>query len=91
MGANNVFVVVHMPVGLRAALGEGRLRDLVAAHPRAKVNLAVGPDEVAALLPRADAALIVPSVAPVLAPAPQQKLSRISGTWPSTSGSKAQP
>ena len=69
MAAADVFVVVSMPAGLRAAIGEERLRRLVAAHPRAEVALAEDPERFAALLPRADAALVWPTMAPLLAPA----------------------
>jgi phosphoglycerate dehydrogenase-like enzyme len=69
MVERDVFVVVSMPAGLRAALGEERLQQLVAAHPRVEVALAADPDRFAELLPRADAALVWPTMAPLLAPA----------------------
>lgn len=69
MVAEDVFVVVHMPAGLHALLGEERLRRLVNAHPRAEVALAEDAEQFAALLPRADAAMVLPPVAPLLAPA----------------------
>jgi D-2-hydroxyacid dehydrogenase (NADP+) len=67
MAEQDVFVVVSMQSGLRAALGEERVRQLVAAHPRAEVALAADPDRFAELLPRADAALVWPTMAPLLA------------------------
>ena len=67
--AEDVFVVVSMPAGLRAALGEDRLRRLGTAHPRAEVALVDDPDRFTALLPSADAALVWPTMGPLLAPA----------------------
>ncbi|MFN8514123.1 MAG: D-2-hydroxyacid dehydrogenase [Chloroflexia bacterium] len=64
----DVFVLAHTPPGFRAFLGEEGLRQLVAAHPRAEVVLADDPDRFAALLPRADGAIMMPSLAPLLAP-----------------------
>src|SRR5690349_7188817 len=69
MAAQDVFVLVHMPPGLRALMGEERLRELVAAHPRAEVMLVDDPDRFAALLPRADAAMVFPAMVPLLTPA----------------------
>lgn len=69
MSAHDVSILIHMPPGVRALIGEERLRHLVAAHPRAEVALAADPDRFAELLPRADAALVMPSAGPLLAPA----------------------
>ena len=69
MAAENVFVVVSLPAGLRAALGEDRLRRLGTAHPRAEVALVDDPHRFTALLPSADAALVWPTMGPLLAPA----------------------
>jgi D-2-hydroxyacid dehydrogenase (NADP+) len=69
MATTDVFVLTSMPAGLRAALGEEQVRRLANAHPRAAVALVDAPDRFAALLPRADAVLAWPSIAPLLAPA----------------------
>lgn len=69
MAERDVFVVMSMPTGLRAALGEERLQQVLDAHPRAEVVLTADPDRFAELLPRADAALVWPTMAPLLAPA----------------------
>jgi phosphoglycerate dehydrogenase-like enzyme len=69
MAERDVFVLVSMPPGLRAALGEERLRRLVAAHPRAEVVPAESPARFAELLPHADAALVWPTMVSLLAPA----------------------
>jgi phosphoglycerate dehydrogenase-like enzyme len=66
--SESVFVLVNMPVQFRAVLGENRLHDLAAAHPRAEVVLADDASAFAALLPRADGVLIWPTMAPLLAP-----------------------
>ncbi len=69
MVEQDVFVVVSVPTGLRAAVGEERLGRLLAAHPRAEVVTTDDPDCFAELLPRADAAIVWPTMAPLLAPA----------------------
>jgi phosphoglycerate dehydrogenase-like enzyme len=69
MAAQTSFVLVHMPPGLRTLFGEERLRQLVAAHPRAEVALVDDPDRFAELLPRADAAMVFPAMVSLLTPA----------------------
>lgn len=69
MAEQDVFVLVSMPAGLRAALGEEQVRRLAAADPRAEVVLAEDPDRFTELLPQADAALVWHTMGPLLAPA----------------------
>ncbi len=72
MAAERLFVLVGIPAGLRALIEEEQLGRLVAAHPRAEVVIvADDPDQFSALLPRADAVLAWPTLAPRLAPALQ--------------------
>jgi phosphoglycerate dehydrogenase-like enzyme len=65
MAAQDVFILVNVPSGIPEEL----LQSLVAAHPRAEVALADDPARFAALLPRADAVLLLPPMVPLLAPA----------------------
>lgn len=65
MAAQGVFVIVNLPAGIP----EESRQSLVAAHPRAEVALVDDPDCFATLLPRADAALLMPDLAPLLGPA----------------------
>jgi phosphoglycerate dehydrogenase-like enzyme len=60
-----VFVIVNVPSSISAGL----CRDLATAHPRAEVALVDAPDRFAELLPRADGALLLPTMAPLLGPA----------------------
>ncbi len=65
MPAQDVFVIVNVPSSISEALRQS----LVAAHPRAEVALVDDPGRFAALLPRADAAMLMPTLAPLLGPA----------------------
>ncbi|HEY8598161.1 MAG TPA: D-2-hydroxyacid dehydrogenase [Thermomicrobiales bacterium] len=65
MGAQDVFVVVNVP----ASIPENLRRALVAAHPRAEVALVDDPEQFAELLPRANGAMILPPLSPLLPPA----------------------
>ncbi len=65
MAMQDVFVVVNLP----AVVPEDLRPSLVAAHPRAEVVLVDDADRFAALLPRADAAMLMPQMAPLLGPA----------------------
>ena len=72
MAAEDLFVLAGMPAAVHTGLGEERRARLAAAHPRAEVAIvADDPERFGTLLPRADAALIWPTVAPRLGPALQ--------------------
>jgi phosphoglycerate dehydrogenase-like enzyme len=68
MAAERLFVLVGLPGGLFSV---DPLPPLRAAHPRVDVALAESPERFTALLPSADAAIVWPSFAPLLAPALQ--------------------
>ena len=65
MPARDVFVIVNVP----SSVSEPLRQRLVAAHPRAEVVLVDDPDRFAELLPRADAAMLMPTLTPLLSPA----------------------
>src|SRR5262245_58867812 len=65
MVAERLVVVVGLPAGLFSV---DPLPPLRAAHPRVDVELAESPERFAALLPNADAVIVWPSFAPLLAP-----------------------
>jgi phosphoglycerate dehydrogenase-like enzyme len=65
MPAHDVFVIVNLP----SDLPEDSRQRLVAAHPRAEVALVDDPGRFAELLPRADGAMLMPTLAPLLGPA----------------------
>ncbi len=69
MPEDAIFVLVGVPAGARAAIGEEQFQRLTSAHPRADVAIVDDPDRFAAILPRADAALVWLDMAPLLAPA----------------------
>ncbi len=69
MVSSDVFVLVSMPDAMLPVMGEERVRRLAVAHPRAEVAIAGDSRRFAELLPRADAALVMPSTAPLLVPA----------------------
>jgi hypothetical protein len=70
MDGERLYAVVSMPAGLHEALGDAQVRRLASANPRAEVALVGDPARFAEPLPRADAALVWPTMAPLLAPAP---------------------
>lgn len=65
MAAQDLFIIVNVP----SIVPEELRQRLVTAHPRAEVVLVDDPEHFAALLPRADAALLLPPMAPLLGPA----------------------
>ena len=65
MSARDVFVIVNVPSGIPDEL----CRSLVAAHPRAEVALVDNPDRFTELLPRADGAMLMPTMTSLLCPA----------------------
>lgn len=65
MAAQGVFVIVNLPSSIAQELRQS----LVSAHPRAEVAPVDDPDRFAELLPRADAAMLMPDLAPLLGPA----------------------
>ncbi len=69
MVSESLFVLAGIPEGVRKIFGEDQLRRLASAHARAEVVVADDPDRFTALLPRADAVLIWPSMAQLLMPA----------------------
>ena len=69
MVSQGLFVLVSIPAGVRAALGEERLQSLTEVHPRVEVAFADDPDRFAALLPHADAVLMWPNMTALLGPA----------------------
>jgi phosphoglycerate dehydrogenase-like enzyme len=69
MVGRNVFALVGAPAAVRVVMGEESFARLTDAHPRAEVVIADTPDQFSALLPHADAALVWPNMAPLLAPA----------------------
>lgn len=69
MAPERLFLLASIPPAVRAALGEEQVQRLASAHPRVEVAMIDDPEEFAATLPRADAALVWPALAPSLAPA----------------------
>lgn len=69
MVSEQLFVLVGIPAGVRAAIGEEQVGRLVSAHPRAEVVITGDADRFTEVLPRADAVLIWPAMAPLLTPA----------------------
>ena len=65
MAAQDLLVLVNVP----SSIPEDLRRTLVAAHPRAEVALVDDPAQFAELLPRADGAMILPPLSPLLPPA----------------------
>ena len=65
MVSEQLLVLVCIPPGVRIALGEEQVGRLVSAHPRAEVVITSDTDRFADLLPRADAVLIWPAMAPL--------------------------
>lgn len=68
MAEQDVFVVIGLPPGGGTVFGEERLGRLRAAHPRAAIVMTEDSDHFAALVPRADAVLVWPTLATLLAP-----------------------
>lgn len=72
MASEHLFLLASIPAAVRAALGgDEQIRRVTTAHPLVEVVLVDRPEQFTALLPRADAVLIWPAMAPLLAPALQ--------------------